>query len=137
MNMLPAITPSQARLPQTYEAAREKAAWVDQARHDFAPGPRKECEVCGQWKGLAQAHHIFPLAEQFDDGVASPDQAFAWLCPNHHAAVHLLMSQIRGKRVGASRSVINVTNELYARGELERLLDLAAKRFPELLTCSA
>lgn len=130
MNMLPTITPSQARLPRTYEAA-EKAEWVAASRMLFSPGPRKACSVCGQWRGIAQAHHVFPLAEQFDEGRIEPDQTFVWLCPNHHAAVHLLMSQTRGKRIAASKAVTSLLCELSDRGEMEALLALAARQISE------
>jgi len=119
-----------ARLPATYEAAR-RALWITQARAEFRPGKRQPCKICGKWKGIAQAHHVFPLAEQFDDGVSVPDQTFVWLCPNHHSVVHLIMAQMRGKRVGSSNAVSSITVETYERGELSALLDLAVQRFPE------
>lgn len=140
MNMLPSITPAQARLPRTYEAAREalaecqsvdeckdwadKAAWLAAARKSFRPGPRQACGVCGRHKAIAQAHHLVPLARQYARGAVVPDQRAVWLCPNHHSAVHLLLSQASGQRVEASRSVISLIGELQEEGTLRTILDL-------------
>ncbi len=142
MNMLSLPSINTASLPRVYEAAQavdeatRKAIWIADARFSFSPGKRQPCLICGKWEGIAQAHHLFPLAQQYDDGIGEPDQSFAWLCPNHHAAVHLLMSQIGGKRVGVSAAVGLLLTETYERGEMQALLDLAVHRFPDL-SCEA
>lgn len=117
-------------LPAAYEASAEKAAWIATARMQFSAGARQSCVICGKWRGLVQAHHVFPLSEQFDAGRVSPDQTFVSLCPNHHAAVHLIIFQMRGKRRGASAAISLLLTESYENGEMQMLLDLAVGKVP-------
>jgi hypothetical protein len=69
-------------------------AWVKTARGLFAPGERRDCQVCGMHKQIAQPHHIYPLAMQFWDGLNEPIQDFVWLCPNHHAIIHNFIDKL-------------------------------------------
>jgi hypothetical protein len=69
----------------------DREAWVTAARQIFAPGEREACHVCGKFKGISQAHHVVPLKAQYDRGFKYPDSEFVWLCPNHHAVVHLFI----------------------------------------------
>jgi hypothetical protein len=95
-----------------YEAAEERFArleWIREARATFAPGERKPCDVCGKYRALSQAHHIVPLTQQRDD---KPNQEFVWLCPTHHAAVHLLISQSLSRRGRAGRWQIEMIDEM-------------------------
>lgn len=66
-----------------------RAAFIAMARASFSPGARQPCEVCGKHAGLAHAHHLVPLDQQAASDAAEANQAFAWLCPTHHAAVHV------------------------------------------------
>lgn len=72
----------------------EKEAWIAAARVKFRPGPRQACEVCGKYAGLAEAHHIVPLAVQFESGAETPGQECIWLCPTHHAGQHAKISNL-------------------------------------------
>ena len=66
-------------------------AWVARARATFSPGTRQPCEVCGRYADFTHAHHLTPLSRQVASGAETPDQAFVWLCPTHHAAVHVAL----------------------------------------------
>lgn len=69
-----------------------------------------------------------PLAMQYDHSFQVPDHTHVWLCPNHHAAVHLIISQMAGKRMKASSAVVSLLNEM--QGDHSRIvLDLATKAF--------
>jgi len=94
--------------------------WSVHARRNFRPGKRQPCAICGKYRSLAQAHHLIPLSKQEGD---SPNQAFVWLCPNHHAAVHLLISQSVSKRGKAGQWQIELINELEP-GEWRRVLEI-------------
>lgn len=69
----------------------EKKRWLCAARAAFAPGTRQPCIVCRGYESVTHAHHVFPLEIQFDRGIKEPIQEFIWLCPNHHAAIHLII----------------------------------------------
>ena len=71
-----------------------KNAWIAAARATFAPSERRPCEVCGKYEGLTHAHHIVPLAAQFDAGAVSPIHEINWLCPTHHAAQHVFIDDL-------------------------------------------
>ena len=103
-----------------------KNDWVAEARRSFIPSDRSPCAVCGQFGAITQAHHITPLAAQFDHGFVEPCHKHVWLCPTHHAAVHLIISQLDGKRLAASESVSALMDELYSHGHRRVILDLAA-----------
>lgn len=101
--------------------------WMAAARADFRPGAPQPCEVCGRHRAIAHAHHLVPLATQYATGRRIPSHEMAWLCPNHHAAVHLLLSQANSKRAAASRGVIALIGELIEADELTAVLRIAAK----------
>lgn len=77
---------------------QKRAIWLRASRDTFRPGKRQRCAVCEKYEFIAQAHHLTPLAMQYESGAKVPDHAYIWLCPNHHAAVHLLISQGRYER---------------------------------------
>jgi len=82
--------------------ADDKAIWIAEARRALRLPPKDVCDICGKWSDIAQSHHILPLADQWDMGIREPDHRMVWLCPNHHAAIHYVMSQER-KMKGNSR----------------------------------
>ena len=69
-----------------------KDKWVAAARASFMPSDREACYICRQHLGITHAHHVIPLADQYERGFKQPDHAHAWLCPNHHAIIHLFLS---------------------------------------------
>jgi hypothetical protein len=71
-----------------------KQAWIYQARLLFRPGEKKDCEVCGQYSAVCEAHHVMPLSMQYDHGFDIPNNDFIWLCPTHHAAAHALIEKL-------------------------------------------
>jgi hypothetical protein len=71
------------------ERASSKRAWIASARLLFEPRPREARFVCGKFKSITQAHHLVPLAKQFDRGLETASHAHEFLCPNHHAILHL------------------------------------------------
>lgn len=84
--------------PERERAARErKKAWLSRARADFEAFERRSreaCEVCGQHVAFTNAHHLFPLAYQYECGipVTEADHECVWLCPVHHRYVHAALS---------------------------------------------
>lgn len=70
------------------ERQERKRAWIAAARCDLFAGEREGCAVCKKYYSLTEAHHVYPLSRQFDDGLVRANHEFAWLCPTHHAAVH-------------------------------------------------
>lgn len=110
-----ALQPHQPAPPLArYDAACKalaRADWIGDARAAFSPGERQPCEVCGKYRSLAHAHHIVPLACQTE---AQPSHEHVWLCPTHHAAVHLLISQALSSRDRAGRWQIEMTCEMEA-----------------------
>lgn len=73
------------------EAQKRKDVWIENARRRFNPGRREACYVCGKFAAVTQAHHVIPLADQYDQEFEEPNQEFVWLCPTHHAAVQVLV----------------------------------------------
>lgn len=76
------------------ERSARKAEWIAAARLVFNPGQRRPCIICGKYEGLTEAHHTVPLGVQFDAGATIPIQAYDWLCPTHHAAQHVFITQL-------------------------------------------
>lgn len=73
------------------ERQSAKKIWIASARLRFWPGERQHCAICGKYKSLTEAHHIVPLALQFEAGAIDAIQEFRWLCPTHHAAEHVII----------------------------------------------
>lgn len=90
--------------------------WIKDARRAFSPGDQEPCYVCGKYRRLAHAHHVFPLHLQAQRGLDKPIQDFRWVCPTHHAAVHRKIESI----VGNARADI-----LVPLNEVGRLEDLS------------
>lgn len=119
-----------------YEQARTALAaesmsvseWVWHARSSFRPSDRQTCEVCGKYKSLTQAHHVIPLSAQAAKGRMSINHKHVWLCPTHHAAVHVLIEQAGSGRDLAGKACLNVLAELDVE-EIRPLLALVNKAF--------
>ena len=76
-----------------------KKEWMAAARTSFCQSTRQPCAICGMYSGLTHAHHLAPLAHQFDLGVRVAVHEVEWLCPTHHALVHVFLSaHIHGNR---------------------------------------
>jgi hypothetical protein len=61
------------------------------------------------------AHHVVPLGEQFDRGFRDPYHEHEWLCPNHHAMLHLWIDDEisdlrRGRRAASTFDDISKTD---------------------------
>lgn len=82
-----------AFIARVQQASIKKTAWINSARVIFQSGDRQACHVCGQFKGVTQAHHVAPLGIQYDMGVKRAIQDFVWLCPTHHAIAHAVISE--------------------------------------------
>lgn len=109
-----------------YEAAcrADKETFVALGRASFAPSKRESCMVCGRFKSLSHAHHVVPLTIQFDRGFERPDNKHVWLCPTHHAAVHILIGQAKAKRQKASAACINLVCDMQPE-EFRKVLAVA------------
>jgi len=107
--------------------AQRKSVWVNIARKTFAPSRRECCAVCKRFKSLTHAHHLIPLSIQFDRGFDIPDTNHVWLCPNHHAAVHVLIAHNHRKDPSKpTRACVRLVNEM-PLDDLRAVLDISAK----------
>ena len=97
------------------QEATYRDRWLLLARESFTPSKRQACKVCRRYKSLTHAHHILPLSYQFARGFETPDHAIVWLCPTHHAAVHLFISQCLSSRDKAGAGIIEMITELKGR----------------------
>lgn len=95
--------------------AEQKERWIKKARSEFCAGPRQQCYICWQYNGLTEAHHIVPLALQFDAGVDDPIQDFEWLCPTHHSAAHRQIDALLANRMDSDLGM--PLEEMDAMGE--------------------
>lgn len=115
----------------------EREAWMGAARLIFDPGEREPCWVCGKFKGIAQAHHVIPLSQQYDRGFRVPDNEHVWLCPNHHTMAHLFILQENpSTKIAAARARGRTLSALMpdlSEDELRKMFDLMrrAARSPE------
>lgn len=110
----------------------EKDTFFTYARMVFTPGERQPCVVCGKLKSLTQAHHIVPLSVQYKFDFKELIQEHEWLCPNHHAALHIFIGQVMAKNINSSRACTNVINDL-SLDELSKILKLL-DRFKQLIS---
>lgn len=122
--MLAAVIVGVSRGIQSENAAR-KRSWIAAARLEFRPRRQEACFVCGKFDNITQAHHVVPLGEQFTHGFRVADQEHEWLCPNHHAILHLWIDariddQQRGRRAVLTIGYVEDT-------ELDRMLDLVRR----------
>lgn len=78
---------------QAREQAKRKESWIASARKSFRPGAQKPCAICNGYVSVTHAHHIVPLWRQFNSGADAPDHSHVWLCPTHHAGVHLFLTK--------------------------------------------
>lgn len=102
------------------------AEWVSAARKLFVAGERQPCAVCGKFSSLTHAHHVIPLALQAQRDRMTVNHEHVWLCPTHHAAVHVLIGQsfaIAGK---ASAACLNLCTDLDV-DELRAVLGIAER----------
>jgi hypothetical protein len=105
---------------------RAKEEWIAAARRDFAPSQRAPCAVCGKYASVAQAHHLTPLGAQYDIGIREALHDHVWLCPTHHAAVHIIISQYFAKRQAIGRAQIDVILD-FPIEEMRVIYDIYAK----------
>lgn len=94
----------------------DKEQWVAAARKSFVPSRREACAVCGKFMGIAQAHHLVPLALQYDRGFERPDHEHVWLCPTHHTIVHLFLIERQGSPLRENETLIGAVRDLDDRG---------------------
>jgi hypothetical protein len=104
---------------------QDKDDFVALAREAFEPGEKKPCEVCNKYQSLTHAHHIVPLSIQARSIPDIPNQSFVWLCPTHHAAVHILVGQMDSKSGKPSKSCINVISDLSDEGIFKQVWEIA------------
>ena len=120
-------------LPALVTAFRAEA-FIEAARTEFVPSNRQSCCVCKGYISLTHAHHVVPLSIQFKSGWRRPDHKHVWLCPTHHAAVHIVIGETRyqHRRGGRSARVrsgfIDMVCELEA-SEWASVLKLAEQAF--------
>jgi hypothetical protein len=117
--------------------ASERDLWIWAGRKLFDPGERQPCCICGRFKGIAQAHHVIPLTMQYDRGFKYPDQEYSWLCPNHHAIVHIfIINDKRSMAPAAFRARGRTSRAVHpdlSEAEFEKVFELVrmAGRAPE------
>lgn len=82
---------------------------------------RKEqeaCFVCDKYKAITHLHHVVPVNEMaafiikhdlFDVPVPLPT---IWLCPNHHAILHLLTRRITSYEDAAAKRQTDICNSI-------------------------
>lgn len=110
------------------EARRLKDEWIANARREFVPSPREACAVCGRFREVTHAHHVVPLSAQYDRSFDAPDHEHVWLCPTHHAIVHLILLA-RGSTEESGKALAGIIAEL-SEEEYQivmRLLGLAGR----------
>ena len=87
------IVRAEMRMANEIDAASERqrqllVSW----RREFTAGPSDPCAVCGRYKSVTHAHHVYPLSWQVKDGNVKANHEHLWLCPTHHALVHRILS---------------------------------------------
>lgn len=104
-----------------------RQAWLMAARLIFKVGKRQPCFVCGKFQSITHAHHVIPLAAQYQRGFVLPDSEHEWLCPTHHAILHAMIPpegetdpQKIGERVPSEIADADLE-------EIRKLLDLVAR----------
>lgn len=70
-----------------------KKEWIKSSRKLMPKNNLTPCFVCGGYKEITQAHHVYPLGKQHDDGLTIPVNDYVWLCPNHHVLVHQVIKR--------------------------------------------
>jgi hypothetical protein len=107
------------------------AAWMDLARYCFEPGARKPCQVCGKYRSLTHAHHLVPLSMQAARRPLLPNHEHAWLCPTHHAAVHVLIAHkrvIESQKLSRRRMAV-ILDLSRDNAELVKVNEIAGRAF--------
>lgn len=107
------------------EAKQQRNRALAAARTAFRPSKKEPCGVCGRYQSLAQAHHIYPLSEQVDNGVDEIDHAYVWLCPTHHAVVHRMRAALSGEDEHRSAAIIHVLDRDCEDQEFRAVFDIA------------
>jgi hypothetical protein len=72
---------------------KEKNAWIINARSKIPVLKKEACYVCGKFLSISEAHHIYPLSNQYDDGVDISINDYVFLCPNHHTLQHIMINK--------------------------------------------
>lgn len=101
-----------------------KKAFLKLARDTFSASARRPCWICGKFKNLTQAHHIFPLSHQWRLGVSLPIGDHEWLCPNHHVAMHILIGGLFSKKEEMSAASHDVLKGLIDEGSIIKAFEL-------------
>lgn len=93
------------------ERQQTKDRWIADARREFVSSSREPCRVCGRFLAVTHAHHVIPLSLQYDSGKKRANHDHVWLCPTHHAVVHVLLVE-RADAVGVGRATASVIIDL-------------------------
>ena len=115
---------SLVRYEQAYALTRWE--WVAAARKLFVSGERQPCVVCGKFSSLTHAHHVVPLSTQAQRDRMVVNHEHEWLCPTHHAAVHVLIGQSQSVAGKASAACLNLCTDLDV-DELRAVLAIAER----------
>ena len=95
----PALYPQREIDSKSIYSALDEDVIMSLEEAEYDDGPLASCELCGH--SNAHKHRIVPG----EWGGSYDDENVAWLCPNHHAAVHFLMARyLDGVRRPAVRS---------------------------------
>jgi hypothetical protein len=70
---------------------KKKRDWIAEQRKSIRIKRRSTCEHCFQHIEVTEAHHIVPLEEQYEIGMEYAEHDIIWLCPTHHAQLHILI----------------------------------------------
>lgn len=95
--------------------------WIAAARRSFTPVAREACYICGKFEAITEAHHVAPLHLQFKAGFETPNDDHFWLCPNHHAMLHVFLDQ---QETAASINGAALVMADTTRAEREKLCEL-------------
>lgn len=114
-----------------YDATRRsKKAWITDARA-FNFGEPHPCKVCLVGFEICHAHHVVPLGAQYDRGFVEPSHEIEWLCPNHHAIVHVLLRSSSTATRNDFKRVIEcfylLAAHTPAKQEIDCLIDIATR----------
>ena len=112
---------------QKKEKQARKNKWIQESYNTFTKSEKQPCFICGKYKHFCDAHHLIPLAEQYNLGLKKPNHTHVWLCPTHHAITHYFMKCVKDirKDIGAEFS----TEELSSLSDIfQKYIDLKAEK---------
>lgn len=116
----------------TVPAVAECGSPGDLRRWFPAPREKQPCFVCGEWQAIAHWHHAPSIQSVVRADVLAWQLAgFKWplfsLCPNHHAAVHVLA----GRRAGREEVLLSLAAEEAA--QIDRIIEAERAAWTEIL----